>query len=220
MEEKNKMSEVESLKVISSMIEQAKSSYHDRGITSIIWGIVITICSLTTWAEIKFDVDLGFDIWILTLAAVVPTVVLAIRENKKRKVTTYDQTAMDAVWTCFGIGIFITVHANNAAGASFGQLKDLIEQSGQPRPAIYFSDLSSAYMLMLYGVPTLVTATIKKFRPMLIGGIVCWVSAIAVVYTPRDIDMLLMAVSAVAAWLIPGLILRRMSRLKTSKVHV
>jgi hypothetical protein len=220
IDEQEKMSEMESLKVISTMIEKVKTSYHERGTTSILWGVVITICSLTTWAQIHFGFDLEFDIWLLTLAAVVPTVILAIRENKRRKVKTYDQTAMDAVWTCFGIGIFITVHASNAVGDSFGQLKDMIEQTGQPRPAIYFSDLSSAYMLMLYGIPTLVTAAIKNFKPMLIGGIVCWVSAIAVVYTSREVDMLLMAVSAIAGWLIPGLILKRISRPKSSNAHV
>lgn len=220
MKEESKMSELESLQVISSMIEKAKSSYHDKGTASILWGIVITVCSLATWAEMHYGFDLPFDIWLLTVAAVVPTVILSIRENKRRLVKTYDQTAMDAVWTCFGVGIFLTVHANNAVGAAFTGLKDSVEQAGMQRPAVYFSDFTSAYMLIMYGIPTLVTAAIKNFKPMLFGGIICWVSAVAVVYTNREIDMLLMALSAITAWLIPGIILHRMCKAKSKASHV
>lgn len=220
MNEETKMSELESLKVINSMIEKAKSSYHDKGTASILWGIVITVCSLTTWSQIYYRYTLPFDIWLLTIVAVIPTVILSIRENKRRLVKTYDQTAMDAVWLCFGIGIFLTVHASNAAGAAFSGLKDSMEQAGLQRPEVYFSDFTSAYMLIMYGIPTLVTAAIKNFKPMLYGGIICWVSAVAVVYTSREIDMLLMALSAITAWLIPGIILHRMCKAKSKASHV
>ncbi len=220
MKESAKMLELESLQVISTMIEKAKVSYHDKGTASILWGIVITVCALVTWSQIHFKYTLIFDIWLLTIAAVVPTVILSIRENKRRLVKTYDQTAMDAVWMCFGIGIFLTVHASNAAGAAFGNLKNIMEQAGLERPAVYFSDYTSAFMLIMYGIPTLVTAAIKNFRPMLIGGVVCWVSAVAVVYTPYEIDMLLMAVSAISAWLIPGIILHRKCKAKSKAVNV
>jgi hypothetical protein len=93
--------------------------------------------------------------------------------------------------------------------AAFTDLKDTMEAAGLSRPAISFSDYAQAYLLVLYGIPTLITAGIKNFRPMLVGGIVCWISAILVVYVDRETDMLLMALSAITAWLVPGLILRR-----------
>ncbi|HSC54865.1 MAG TPA: hypothetical protein VLC98_14630 [Phnomibacter sp.] len=220
MNDKYSMSEQESLQLISSMIDKAKNSYHDRGTASILWGTVISICSLVTWAQIYFDHWLGFDIWMLTIAAIIPTVWLSIREKKLRKAKSYDQTAMDAVWMCFGMAIFLTVHASLAAGAAFASLKDTIEHAGMSRPAISFNEYSSSYMLTLYGIPTLVTAAIKNFKPMYIGGIICWLSAIISIYTPVDIDMLLMALSAITAWLIPGIILRSRSKSKTEAQHV
>ncbi len=211
MEEKQ-MSELESLQVISTMIQKAKTSYHDKGTGAMLWGVVITVCSLSTWAQLHYKYELPFDIWLLTVVAVVPTIILSIREGRRRKVKGYDETAMNWVWTCFGIAIFLTVHANNAVSAAFGDIKDAVEAAGGARPAIYYSDYSSAFMLMVYGIPTLVSAGIKNFKPMLIGGIVCWLSAIAVVYTDRATDMLLMALSATCAWLIPGIILYVKSR--------
>ncbi len=206
------MSELESLQVISTMIQKAKASYHDRGTGAILWGVVVATCSLSTWAQLTYKYELPFDIWLLTVAAVVPTIILSIREGRRRKVKGYDETAMNWVWTCFGISIFLTVFASNAVGAAFGQVKDAVEAAGGARPAIYYSDYSSAFMLIIYGIPTLVTAGIKNFKPMLFGGIVCWLSAIAVLYTNRPTDMLLMALSATCAWLIPGIILYVKSR--------
>lgn len=214
------MTEQESLAVISEMIARAKVSYHDKGTASILWGTVVSFCSLFTWAQIHFNVDLPFDIWMLTLVAVVPTIYLSIKESKSRKVKGYDQTAMDYTWTCFGIAVFLVIHSNMATGALVRQLKDTIETAGMARPSVSFYNYSSAYLLVLYGIPTLITSGIKNFRPMLIGGVVCWVSAILVVYVDQEIDMLLMALSAITAWLIPGLILRKRCAIRKAAADV
>lgn len=210
----------ESLQVISTMIAKAKESYHDTGVLSMMWGIIISICSLTTLAQIHFDYKLPFDIWILTFLGVIPTVILSVKENKQRKVKTYDQTAMDAVWICFGVGVFLVVHANNHVFQMVGNLKDLLEATGQPRPSQSFLEYYSAYMLVLYGIPTIVTASIKNFKPMWVGGIICWISAWVVPYSNIKVDMLLMAVSAIAAWLIPGIILYRKTIARRKATHV
>ena len=74
---------------------------------------------------------------------------------------------------------------------------------------IHHSGDSVPLFLILYGIPTLITAGIKAFKPMLYGGIVCWIAAIISVYTDIKIDLLLMALSALCAWFIPGIILRK-----------
>lgn len=214
------LSEKESLEVISTMIAKAKDSYHDNGTGSILWGVIITLCSLVTWSEMQFNFSMPFDIWLLTLAAVVPTIILSIRDDKRRKVKSYDQTAMDYVWTCFGIGMFLVIFINSSVNNAFISLKDTVEQAGLPRPEIRFADYSLAYMLVMYGIPTLVTAGIKNFKPMMVGGIVCWVCAVLAVYTDMKTDMLMMAFSATMAWLIPGIILNRRSAAKKRAANV
>lgn len=210
----------ESLQVISSMIAKAKGSHHDTGIVSILWGTVIGLCSLATWSQLQFNYKLPFDIWILTFLAVIPTVILSVKENKKRKVKTYDQTAMDAVWICFGVGIFLVVHANNHVFQMVGDLKSMVEAGGQPRPTQSFLEYYAAYMLVLYGIPTIVTASIKNFKPMWVGGTICWISALVVPYTNIKVDMLLMALSAITAWFIPGIILYRKAQVRRKAANV
>ncbi len=61
MEEKQ-LSENESLELISKMINKAKQSYKDTGVSSMMWGIVISLCSLVRFAEIEFGFSLPFNI--------------------------------------------------------------------------------------------------------------------------------------------------------------
>ena len=114
---------------------------------------------------------------------------------------------MDYIWLCFGISIFLLVHINanliRVLNTVFNDYRNL----GGKLPDFNFSSYSSAMMLLLYGMPTVITGAIMKFRPMLYGGILCWVCCVITVYTNIKVDLLLMALSATCAWLIPGIIL-------------
>jgi hypothetical protein len=61
----------------------------------------------------------------------------------------------------------------------------------------------------MYGIPTFITGGVFKFKPMIFGGLICWVLAIASMYTDIAVDMLFMAACGLFAWLIPGIILWR-----------
>lgn len=205
--EQKRMTEKESLELITTMINRAKDSYHDTGIGSIMWGAVITVCSLTTWAQFRFHFRLPFDIWLLTLAAIVPQVFISIKESRQKKVKSYYDVAMDYLWIAFGISIFLLIHANTGISKGLQGAGNYFESTG-----FRFYDYSTALFLILYGFPTFVTGGIMKFRPMIIGGIFCWAASIATVYTPPLTDLLLMAAAACLAWLIPGIILYRKYR--------
>lgn len=80
MEEK-KLSEQESLQLITEMIQKAKRSFHESGASSILWGSVIAVCGLVSFAEMQWQFSIGFDVWLLALAAIIPQVLITIREN-------------------------------------------------------------------------------------------------------------------------------------------
>jgi hypothetical protein len=54
-QQEKQLSERESLALITMMINKAKDSYHDTGIVTMMWGVVITICSFEKFAEIYFN---------------------------------------------------------------------------------------------------------------------------------------------------------------------
>lgn len=213
------MTEKESLELISKMINKAKNSYHDTGIGPILWGSVITICSLVTYFRIKYNFSLPFDIWLLTLVALVPQIFIAVKESRINKVKGYDDKVIDYLWISFGISIFMLSFIN--AGIIKGLnpvFKVYIDVKGE-RPAFDYGSYMNSFFLMLYAIPTFVTGACRNMKPMLFGGIVCWVCCIISVYTKIEWDMLLTAIAAVCAWLIPGILLNaKYRKLKAANV--
>lgn len=214
------LTEKESLELISKMINKAKNSYHDTGIGPILWGSVISFCSLVTFFQIKYQFRLPFDIWLLTLIAIVPQVFIAIQEGRTSKVKGYDDRIMDTVWLCFGISIFLLIFINaNITYKLNPVFQTYIDVKGT-RPEFNYSSFSTSFFLLLYGIPTIITGTCRNMRPMLFGGIVCWICCVISVYTKIEWDMILTAIAAIAAWLIPGIIIRSRFLKNNSKANV
>lgn len=85
MSKESTFSEQESLQLIAEMIKKAKGSYHDTGIGSLLWGAVVAIASGVNFLQREYDFKLGFDIWWLVLAAIIPQIYISIREKKNTK---------------------------------------------------------------------------------------------------------------------------------------
>ena len=208
MEEK-KLSEKESLELITQMINKAKNSYHDTGIGAMMWGAVIAICSLVKLSEIHFGYRLPFDIYLLTLAAIIPQIFITIKEKKERKVKSYDDIYMDYLWLGFGITIFLLIHVTNGVFNAWEPLAEKYQGLTGQSEKYRFHEFISPLFLILYGMPTFVTGAACKFKPMLWGGLFCWACSIITVYTSIKIDLLLTALSAIFAWFIPGILMEK-----------
>jgi hypothetical protein len=57
---------------------------------------------------------------------------------------------------------------------------------------------------MLLGIGTSLSGVIFRFRPLMIGGILNWIIALTAFYVDFDIQLLLLALSMVVSYLIPG----------------
>jgi hypothetical protein len=203
------LDEKESLALIAQMINKAKEAYSDTGVSAIMWGSVITICSLLMCAQIQYNFKLPFDIYLLTIIAVIPQLWISFRDKKTRKVKTYDDQVMSYIWIAFGVGIFLLIHINRGVFIELNEMKQGIRAVTGTTPAFQFNEYIMSYFLILYGLPTFITGGLFKFKPMIIGGILCWTCSIISVYTEIRVDLLLTALSASFAWLIPGIIMRR-----------
>lgn len=187
MSEQKPLTEKESLELIASMISKAKNSYIDSGVGPLYWGVLITFCSLMSYAEVTLQFNIGFDIWLLALFALIPQILFGFRSKKQKKFTAHEESIMNYVWSTFAICMFLLSFYNGVA-----------------HPAH-----STALYMMVYGIPTFITGGIRKFKPMIIGGLICWICSLTSLYTSFPNSLLLMSVSSTSAWLIPGIILRR-----------
>jgi hypothetical protein len=209
MEPEKQLTEKESLDLITMMINKAKDSYHDTGIGAMMWGTIIAVCSLVKLSEIHFNFIMPFDIYWLTILAIVPQIFITIREKKERKVKSYDEIYMDYLWLAFGISIFLLIFITNAVFHVWEPVAIEYNKLAGHRSVFRFSEFIAPLFLLLYGIPTFVTGAACKFKPMLWGGLLCWVCCIITIYTSIKIDLLLTAFSAIFAWLIPGIIMEK-----------
>ncbi|HEX3024812.1 MAG TPA: hypothetical protein VHP12_06345 [Chitinophagaceae bacterium] len=228
MAEEKKLTEQESLQLITEMIGKVKSSFHESGTSAILWGSVIGFCGLFSFLQIQFNFSTGgFDIWLLTFIALVPQIIISIRESRQKRILTYEETAMNAIWIVFGISIFALVFYNNAVPKIVENYyaKEGIElfqkniATGETTAFHPFILSVSSVFLILYAVPTLATGLARRFTPMIIGGIICYVLFFISCFTTYKYDMLFQAIAGIINWLIPGLILRRQF-LKGKSVNV
>ncbi len=204
-----KLTEQESLDLITKMISQAKNSYHDTGRSAMLWGTVVAVCALVKFTELQFNYNLGFDINWLSIAAIIPQIFISRKENKDRKVTTYDDIYMNYVWLGFGICIGLMILIINAMDYSWQPVAAEYYKLSGKRPSFHLFEFVGPLFLLLYGMPTFITGAACKFKPMLWGGLFCWVCCVISVFTPVETDLLLVALSAIFAWLIPGIIMER-----------
>lgn len=216
MEEKQ-ISEQESLRLITEMIQKAKRSYHESGTGAILWGSVIAVCGLVSFAAMQWQFSVGFDVWLLALAAILPQVFLVIRERKQRKALTHTDAVLNQVWMVYGISIFALVFYFNIVPSVTDRLLHnegaVIMQrdsaTGIEKPFRYFVASSGSLLLLLYAIPTLITGLTYRFRPMLIGAIFCYAFFVLSLFTTTKWDMLFNGLAAIGNWLIPGLLLRK-----------
>ncbi|HSU28782.1 MAG TPA: hypothetical protein VLJ68_10395 [Chitinophagaceae bacterium] len=208
--------EKESLELITTMINKAKNAYYDTGVTAIMWGVVIAFCSLEKFAELQFNYRLPLDIYLLTIVAVIPTVFLARKEKKNRKVRSFDDNYMDYIWLGFGICIALMILVTNNIQGHLNPVMDEYNELAKGRTdwtAFQFGEYVMPLFLLLYGLPTFITGAACKFKPMLWGSIFCWACCVITIYTNIKIDLLLTAASSIMAWLIPGIVIEKEYRL-------
>jgi hypothetical protein len=198
MPEEKEFTTQESLQLISQMISKAKDDYTETGISALMWGSVITVCALVSFFNaLYFQQDWLYNVWWLTFMAVIPQIVIARKEAKGRKHKGHNDSLRGGIWFSFAAAIFLLNY--------FDMRYNL------PNPISLY--------LILYGIPTFTIGYGMKLRPMIIGGIACWVFSILSSLTPFPWQFLYLAGGAQLAWFIPGLILRkRYLKVKTKNV--
>jgi hypothetical protein len=63
--------------------------------------------------------------------------------------------------------------------------------------------------LALYGMPTFLSGVLLRFRPLVVGGIGCWLLSVSAQFINYDYQLLLISGAMVIAWILPGYLLRK-----------
>lgn len=227
MAAEKQLTEQESLELITEMLQKAKGHFHTSGVSAILWGSVVGIAGIVSYLQLAFGFYIGFDVWLIVMAAIIPQIIISIRESRQRKVLTHQESFLNVVWAIYSISIFALVFYNNVVPgvlvnelATNGQVL-LVKNTTTGELANWTPRVSSAssLFLILYAIPTLATGITCKVKPMIAGGILCYVFFIISCFTPTKYDHLMNGVAGIVSWLIPGILLRmRYSKVASANV--
>lgn len=184
-----KFSPKDSLQLIDSMISRAKNRVTENGFLYLLWGWVIFVCAIFHFAAVKLSLFKKPElVWMITWGVVIFQIIYLAKLKKNEKVKTYSDGIIDAIWICFGICMFV-----------------LVIVLGRFNLWIYINSL----VLLLYGIPTFLSGFVMRFTPLKLGGICCWLLAIASTFTSPVYYLLMIALAVMIAWIIPGYLLRK-----------
>jgi hypothetical protein len=191
MQQQSNFSPDESLKLIQAMIGKAKSEFTDNAFYFLMWGWLVLASALLQYVLfVWIKVNWHYMAWLLIVPAIVYTIFRSTRDASKRKVTTYIDESIGALWQ--GIGI------------SFNALMAIFFIIGWQQAYPFF--------ILMYGIGTFISGGIIRFKPLQVGGALCWVLAVLTALLPYAEQILMLALAILISYLIPGYLLKKQGR--------
>jgi hypothetical protein len=191
MEKETEFTHTDSLTVIQAMINKAKGQFSENGHLYLVWGWVILLCSIGHFVLIRFvDYQYASMIWMLTWIVILYQTYYLWKQQKVKKVRTYTDDIVGWIWITFVILMFL-----------FGFV--FFRTMGRD----YYQYMNVGF-LALYGMPTFLSGITLRFKPLIYGGIACWIISIIACFIHYEFHLLMLALAVVIAWIMPGYILR------------
>lgn len=182
------LTEDESLRLITTMINNARNRFTEDGALYILWGWLVLFCCLVHFTGLYFfHYVWSFYIWLLTWVMAIAQLFFIKKRIRQRRYNNFSDGLRGAIWLAFTVCTILMTALL------------VVEKA-------YYA-INPAIMVM-YGMPALLTGVLLKFKPLKIGAIGCWLLAIAGIIVPFEFQLILVGLAVVIAWLIPGYLLR------------
>jgi hypothetical protein len=184
-----KFNEQDSLRVIHEMIENSKAKISDNGFFYLLWGWLVLIASISNFILLKIEFEQAWLPWpILMIGGGIVSGIAGYRIGKKAKVITFFDKAIIYLWYGFVVTLIIIL-----VTAGFGRMS---------------WTATNTLIIALYGLGTFVSGGILKFKPLIFGGVFCWIISLVTLFIPELYSLLMVALSIIVAYLIPGYMLK------------
>lgn len=186
------LNQQESLQLIDQMIKRAKKNASDSSFYFLIWGILVIAASITQFLMLINGMDYESNwVWAgMVLIGLPITFIYEWKRGKRQKTITYNDRLNSILWLAFGISLMVIIFI-----------------------AVYNQTDPIPFILVLVGLATFITGVMIRFRPLIFGGILFWVSSVVSVFISGPDILLLNAVAIFLGYIIPGILLNR----KTNK---
>jgi len=186
-----KLSPEESLSLIQAMIATAKNKVSENGFHLLLWGVLVISCCLINYLFIKMNLgNWAGIVWLIMPFIGVPAGSLYERGRKEKGlVKTHYDIHISYMWLSYLFSLIVVI-----VFCSFSQI------SAVP------------FILIITGMVTFATGKIIQFTPLLIGGVIFWLSALVCIEIKSEEQLLIQAGSILIGYIVPGVLLWRKSK--------
>jgi hypothetical protein len=185
--EEKLMTGEESLRVITEMINKTRVSIVQASFHLLLWGWLIFACSLSEFLLWKYaGWTNSWYVWLFVIPGAIASFVYGFAKGKKERMFTYGTSIYVWTWIAFffaSVVFFVVFPLETGSVAK--------------------------YMLLMGGMPLLISGVIMKFRPMMWGAVAFWILALVDHFGGDTISGLTMPVAMVIGYLVPGYLLRK-----------
>lgn len=182
------MDEKQSLKIITEMIQKAKSNFGNNSFFFLLWGWSVFAASLVHYVLLTNNNEYHYLPWpVIMVVAAVASSVYGYRQGKKGGAKSYLEKFFSVMWIAITVAIFLSL---------------LVISTIAGFTASYVA------VMLFYGLGTLITGVLIRFTPLIVGGIIVWLSSISLIWLTFPNILLVMAFAILAGYIIPGYLLR------------
>lgn len=180
-------SEQESLDIILKMVDSTRSGLKENSIFFLLWGYGVLAGGIIEIILLEMNNPKHPMAWLILFPIALAAIFLGRKKSKQSNVNTHLQEFVNALWMALGI--------------SFAVVSFLIGKHGPE--AIY------PVLIVLYGIGTFVTGKSIQFKPLMLGGISCWIIALIAGFSPIEYQLPLLCLSLITSYIIPGHLLQK-----------
>lgn len=189
------LSPEESFRIIQTMIDTARHKIADDGFHLILWGVLVISCCFANYFLLQAGAGNWAGLpWMLMPCIGVPAgIAYEKSRNKSKTIKTHADLYVANMWMAYLFSLVFAI-----VFCSLSQIS--------PVP----------FILILTGMATFATGKILKFTPLLLGGIVFWLSAMLCLKVVDEKQLLIQAVSTFFGYIVPGILLWRNYKAETN----
>lgn len=178
------------LALISEMIASTRNKISEDGFHVIFWGILLVACCIVQFVMIRFmnmANESNFVWTVLPILGVPFSVWYGKRQGNKRQVKTFVDEFYKYIWIGFGVSIFCVIYLS-----------------------IAYKHSPTSFIMILMGFAVFVAGVVLKFKPLVYGAIVFWISSFIYFYAnDYGPQLLVFAISIILGYIVPGILLRK-----------
>jgi len=176
------------------------------------WGYLVAIISLLVFILlIIFHGDIRYSayyLWFMMILGYPFHYRLIKKSEQDRLVMTYIEKLMAWVWSAFAVSIIVVV-----LGLLVGSIIVLPAfcdvEAGHEFLRWFQWLFITPFMLCLYGFALFVSGKAYGFKPLVTGGVICWIATFVLLFAIHNehvliIQQAVLCISATAGFIIPG----------------